>query len=737
MIPPLPSLHLAGALLTASLLAACASLPSEPVAQLLRHGQPDAALAAAEQALQQHPGDATLRSLQVRAREQVVQRGLASADLARAAGRWNDADAALRRVLALAPQQPRALVLQSQVSSERAVAEALANAETALREGRPEVAETAVAQVLAASPRHPAALALQQRLQPAVNEEAEVLPEALARAYRQPVTLEFREAPLRSVFEALARSQGLNFVFDKDVRGDTRLTLFLRDVPLDEALRLVLRTQQLDRQVLNANTLLIYPDTAAKQRQHQDLVTRTLYLTNADPKTVLGAIRTIAKTQDVHVDERLNALVVRDAPAIVRRIEALVANLDLPEPEVMLEIEVLEVASSRLDALGLQWPEQVNIGLIGSDVASGSDDPSRIVLSRGLDLRATIANPALVATLRGTDGSTHTLANPSIRARSREKAQVHVGEKLPVFASTAATANVAGTTTVSYIDVGIKLDVQPVVQLDNEVSIKVELEVSDLVREVAGPAGSVGYEIGTRRASTSLRLRDGETQVLAGLLKDEDRRSASGVPGLVNLPLLGKLFGVHSDNRRQTEVVLLITPRVLRNLPLPPPSRASRPGGTAADPGAMPLRLSGAARATVAAGVGAMVSAAASGPEPAAATAGPGTGRLQLASGGRVAPGGTVSVTLRNPTEFSVSGELEYDAALFVNAAAGALQGPRTPFALPPGGEFVLVLRALSSAAPGVSTQVGVTSLSATARDGTTAFVEVDGSAEIQVVPDA
>lgn len=719
------------AAVTATWLSACAGLPSEPAAQLLRSGQPEAALAASTQALQQHPADTALRSLQARAREQVMQRGLVLADRARAAARWDEAEAAVARVLALAPQQPRALALRDQVAAERRQADALALAEGALRAGRTQAARDAIGRVLADVPQHPAALALRQRL-PQEDDAGsldEALPPALARAFGQTVTLEFREAPLRSVFEALSRSQGLNFVFDKDVRGDTRLTLFLRDVPLDEALRLLLRTQQLARQVLNANTLLIYPDTAAKQRQHQDLVTRTLYLTNADPKAVLGAIRTITKTQDVFVDERLNALVVRDAPTVLRRIEALVATLDLPEPEVMLELEVLEVASSRLDALGLQWPEQLSLGLIGSDLANGSDDPARIVLSRGLNLRATIANPALVATLRGSDGSTHTLANPSIRARSREKAQVHVGEKLPVFASTAATANVAGTTTVSYLDVGIKLDVQPVVQLDNEVTIKVELEVSNLVREVAGPAGSVGYQIGTRRASTSLRLRDGETQVLAGLINDEDRRSAGGIPGLVGLPVLGRLFGVHSDNRSQTEVVLLITPRVLRNLPLPAPALTRGPGGTAADPGAMPLRLSDAARVAVPAASGAAP------PAPSDSAATPASG-LRLASSGRVAPGGTVSVTLHNPTALSVSGELEYDPTLLINAAAGALPGPRMPFELPPGGEFVLVLRAQPGVVAGQGTQVSVTSLSATARDGTPVFVEVPGAAEIQVVAD-
>ena len=137
-----------------------------------------------------------------------------------------------------------------------------------------------------------------------------------------------------------------------------------------------------------------------------------------------------------------------------------------------------------------------------------------------------------------------------------------------------------------YLDVGLKLDVEPTVQLDNDVIIKVGLEVSNLMRQVAGPGGSTAYEIGTRTSSTSLRLNDGETQILAGLINDEDRRSAAGMPGLSGMPLLGRLFGVQTDTRNKTEVVLLITPRIVRNLALPDSTLTRMASGTDAAPGA-------------------------------------------------------------------------------------------------------------------------------------------------------
>jgi general secretion pathway protein D len=568
-----------------------------------------------------------------------------------------------------------------------------------------------------------------QQLQSAAAPQA--VPPALAEALKRPVTLEFRDAPLRSVFEALSRTHGLNFVFDREVRADNRVSLALRDIALDEALRVILVTQQLDRKLLNANTMLVYPATVAKQREHAELITRTLYLTNADAKTVAALVRTIGKTQDVHIDERLNALVVRDAPAVVRLVEDLVAGLDLPEAEVMIDVEVLEVSSARLDALGLQWPGEVSIGQF--DAAGLALDSLRLFRGVEQTLQARAANPLLLATLRSSDADTQTLARPTIRARSREKAQVHVGEKLPVFTTT-STANVGVSASVTYLDVGIKLDVEPTVQLDNDVTIKVTLEVSNLLRQVSGPAGSVGYQLGTRRTSTTLRLQDGQTQILAGLTKDDDFKNIDGIPGLARVPWVGRLFGTTSDQRSKTEVVLLMTPRIVRSLPLPDAALSQRAGGTALNPGAEPLRLSERASAGVrlAAGGAAAGAAPATGAAAAEAVAPP---VLEIATSGRATAGETVSVTLRNTGEYTLSGELPFDPTLLRNAASGAPPEQRVmPFELAPGASVALVLRVLPAAA-GQTLELVPTVAAATARNGqpVAQATQVSGSGRIEV----
>ncbi len=696
-------------------LAGCASAPVDDAERLSREGRYEEALASLDAALRRDPDSPALRTAHSRQQDRVVVQALSRAEMALAGGRLDEADRLAERARALLPAHPRLAGVDSQRAQARLTLQRQAAARSQAEAQAAQAAQAAHVASAAAAPLP--------------------LPAALSAAFQKPVGLEFREATLRQVFEALARSTGVNFVFDKDVRGEAKVTVFLRQVSLDEALRVILATQQLERKLLNDNTVLVYPNTPAKQREHQELVTRTLYLGNADAKQVLALVRTMAKTRDLHADERLNLLVVRDTPEVVRQVERLVATLDLPEPEVMLAVEVMEVASSRLDELGLSWPGTVQYGITG---AAGQIELG----SRG-SFSASIANPALLATLRGDSGSTNLLANPSIRARNREKARVQIGEKLPVFTTTSAV-NVGVSTSVTYLDVGLKLEVEPTVQLDGDVTIKVAMEVSNLLREVSGPGGSLAYQVGTRSSSTTLRLKDGETQVLAGLINDEDRQRAVGVPGLSRAPVLGKLFGRQSDTRNKTEVVMLITPRILRQLATPPAAAATIASGTDSQPGALPLRLAPAARAGVAAGRGGdrggdrrgdaaaagQVGAAVAAPLPAE----PGASVLLQASG-QARVGETVAVTLQNRSGLRASGELLFDAGALQPATATAADNTgRLAFQLPPRGQAVLVLRVLPAAA-GQSLALQVGGLQASGEGDAPVDIRLEGEALVQVAP--
>jgi general secretion pathway protein D len=396
----------------------------------------------------------------------------------------------------------------------------------------------------------------------------------------------------------------------------------------------------------------------------------------------------------------------------------------------------MEVATNKLDELGLNWPTTVQYGLPGAI--------GQIELGNRANFTASIANPALLATLRGDSGSTNLLANPSIRARNREKAKVQIGEKLPVFSTTSATVNVGASTAITYLDVGLKLEVEPTVQLDGDVTIKVSLDVSNLLREVSGPGGSLAYRVGTRSSSTTLRLTDGETQVLAGLINDEDRQSAVGLPGLSTAPVVGKLFGRQSDTRNKTEVVMLITPRILRQVTPLPAAAATTPSGTDSQPGAPSLRMAAGARAGLAASRGAASATSAQGADQAAgqaaaAAAAQAAATLVLAASGQARVGETVSVTLQNNSGFGVSGTLQFDAQALQDAtaasAANAAPG-QLPFTVPARGQLVRVLRVLPGAAgQRVALQVGGLQASGDGAGGADIRLEGEAVFDVPAVP--
>jgi general secretion pathway protein D len=310
----------------------------------------------------------------------------------------------------------------------------------------------------------------------------------------------------------------------------------------------------------------------------------------------LAMIKAVVKTRDTFIDEKLNLLVMRDTPEAVRLAEKLIAAQDLADPEVTLDVEVLEVGSSLLQTIGPQFPTSVNFqdpsSVLGGTLGGASTGATLQRFSG--PLVGFVATPAVILNLKQQDGATNVLANPRIRVKNREKAKIHIGDRVPVVTTT-ATANVGVASSVNYLDVGLKLEVEPSVRIESDVEIKVSLEVSNIVKEVAMTNGGLAYQIGTRNASTVLRLHDGETQVLAGLIQDEDRSTTSKVPGLGDLPLLGRLFGSNNVSRSKTEVVLLITPHIARNIARPEYAVAEFLSGTDAAAGAAPLIVRSAA----------------------------------------------------------------------------------------------------------------------------------------------
>ena len=541
--------------------------------QLIAEGKLDTGLASLEKAARDEPDNLEIRAVLARQREAVVARLLSAGDNARSSDDLDGAEREYRHVLEINRRNERAQAGLAAVEMDRRHIALLKHAEELLERNDYSSAESEIRSVLQENPMQRDARRLIKRITQFEMGSGKMESPVLKTGFKQPITLEFRDTGLKSVFEIMARTAGINFVFDKDVKQDTKTTVFLRNTYIEDVFKLLLMTNQLTHKVLNENSVLIYPNTPAKQKEYQELVVRSFYVANVDVKQMVAMVKGLVKTKDMHVDEQLNLFIMKDTPDAVRLVERLVSLNDLADPEVMLEVEVLEIGRNRLLNLGMQYPDKINVNWLTAGAAAGGIPAGFEISSAGVNrsgsnldqLTGFITNPAVIVNLKQQDGLINVLANPRIRVKNREKAKILIGDKVPVVTTT-ATANVGVASSVSYLDVGLKLDVESIISLQDEVTMKVSLEVSNIVKEVPIANGGLAYQVGTRTASTTLALRDGETQVLAGLISDDERTTFTKIPGLGDLPWVGKLFSSQNTTRNKTEIALLITPRIVRNI---------------------------------------------------------------------------------------------------------------------------------------------------------------------------
>ncbi|HEY6241979.1 MAG TPA: secretin and TonB N-terminal domain-containing protein, partial [Burkholderiales bacterium] len=360
-----------------SVLAACALVAAcatenliKDTRTLMNEGRREEALAQLDKAARENPENHAFRMEYVRQSNFAVAQWLAQAEALRGGGQLDAADELYRRVLKYDPANSRAAQGVVQIETDRRHRAQVAEADKLIKAERYRDAREVLAPVLTEDPLQREARALQRVIDEKTSKPAVALLQ-LRSSVTKPISLELKDVPLRTVFDVLARAANLNFLFDKDVRGDQKTTIVVRDAQVEDVIRLILATNQLEQKVLNETTALIYPNTPQKLREYQDLVVKTFYIANADVKQTANLIRTILKTRDIFIDEKLNLLVMKDTPNAIRLAEKLIAASDLPEPEVMLEVEVLEVGYTRLLELGAQFPGTAAATLVGAGGTAG------------------------------------------------------------------------------------------------------------------------------------------------------------------------------------------------------------------------------------------------------------------------------------------------------------------------------------------------------------------------------
>ena len=562
-----------------ALTAGCAEQRLHDTTQdLLREGNYEVAVDALDSGARAYPANAQLQADAIQVRRQALTQLIAEADTARRQQRYDDAQAALARARKFDASGQRVDSLIAELAVERRQVDAINEAEELLKSEDFQGASRLVAAALKDNPRQQQLLAERRRIELLARQ-------AHPRGYAhlketRPISLDFRDASLRTVLDAVTRNSGVNFILDKDLRIDSRVTIFLHGASVEDAIDLIASTNQLARKMIDEQTMLIYPNTPDKQRDYQEQVVRVFYLTSTEAKGAAAFLKSMLKLRDPFVDERANMLALRDTPENVELAERLLSLYDTADPEVTLELEVLEVSSSRLTDLGLALPNSVTLTPLAPNGASSITLGNLRDMTRG-NIGLGIGPATL--NLRREVGDTKTLANPSIRVRSKEKAKVMIGDKVPVITTTTGQAGFVSDS-VSYLDVGLQLEVEPTVFADDDVSIRLGLEVSSVTGQVKSGNGTLAYQIGTRNANTFLRLHDGETQLLAGLISHDEQMTATRLPGLGDLPVVGRLFSSQMDNGTHSELVLAVTPHIVRNVRRPDSNEAELWVGTESAP---------------------------------------------------------------------------------------------------------------------------------------------------------
>ena len=406
----------------------------------------------------------------------------------------------------------------------------------------------------------------------------------------KPITLKFKDAKLKEVFNILSQLSGINFVFDDAIK-DVNISLFLENASFQQAMEIITGVQKLGKKVLNESTILIYPKTPDKIKQYDELYLQTFYLNKLDAKKAVNLIRTMLQVKKIYVNEELNALVIRDTPEVIEVARKILEANDVPDAEVLLDVEVFELTKQNAETFGLLLSKYAitanattpNGQFLVDSLSSVTTTPTAGTTA---STPATVANLVNFFAYKGYNGyltvpnatfnfgktlsNGETLSNPKIRVKNKEKAKFNVGTRVPITTTSSPTGG-GVSVNVQYVDVGVKVNAEPVIQLNNEVSIKLGLEVSSILQRdtIGTDQATTVVTIGTRNLDTVLSLKDGETSIIGGLIQKAKTDSKSKVFLLGDIPFLGSLFTNTNDSENKSELMLAITPRIVRGVTVP------------------------------------------------------------------------------------------------------------------------------------------------------------------------
>ena len=412
-------------------------------------------------------------------------------------------------------------------------------------------------------------------------------PVELAAISNVPITVKLTEDS-KVIFQTIGQLAGINVLFDPDYTS-RRIKVELNGVTLEEALEITALSSKTFWRPVTANTIFVAQDNPAKRKELEQSVLKTFYLSNLSAPTelqdVVNAIRAVLDVQRVQQLLSQNALVVRGTPDQIALAEKLVEDLDKARPEVIIDIAVMQVSKDKSRTLGFSPPTsatvalQSNINTTTPTTTAGSTTTTNSSSSTGglnlntlgnlnaTDFQVTIPSANLSAVMGDSD--TKLIQNPQIRALDGQKASLKIGDRVPVATGSfqpgigGVGINPLVNTQFQYLDVGVNIDITPHVHSGREITLKITMDISSVTGQSS--IGGISQPIiGQRKIEQEIRLKDGEANILGGMLEDQRTKSLSGIPGLAQIPILKYLFGQTQQDHSESEIVFAIVPHIIR-----------------------------------------------------------------------------------------------------------------------------------------------------------------------------
>ena len=388
----------------------------------------------------------------------------------------------------------------------------------------------------------------------------------------QPITLKMTE-DTKVIYETIGKLAGINVLFDPDYTS-RRIKIELNGVTLPEALEIVAFESKTFWRPITTNSIFVAADTTAKRKELEQSVVKTFYLSNVSQPTelqdIVNAMRTILEINRIQQLPSQGAIVVRGTPDQVALADKLIGDIDKAKSEVIVDVAIMQVQKGKLQTLGIQPPNSVTGTLTPSSIPGGASTATLgSIKGFSPSKNISITLPSATVNFLYSDSSTKIIQNPQIRALDGQKASLKIGDRVPVATGSfqpgigGVGINPLVNTQFQYIDVGVNIDITPRIHANREVTLKLMVDVSAVTRTVS--IGGIDQPvIGQRKIEHEIRLREGEVNLLGGILEDSDVKSLQGFPGLAKIPFFKYLFASEHKEKNQNEIVFMLTPHIVR-----------------------------------------------------------------------------------------------------------------------------------------------------------------------------